>query len=110
MEWDPIIQKSFYNGWKSIHGLKHQTVDCAFGMTIDLYGPYSLRRNDNKLLTDSRINQRFMNMQEGADIQLTLYGDSIYPRLSHLRKLLEESYRTVDEGRKQKILLGSNRN
>ena len=27
--WDPLIQKAFYNGWKSIHGLKHQTVDCA---------------------------------------------------------------------------------
>ena len=48
--WDPLIQASFYNGWKSIHGLKHQTFDIAYGMTVDLYGPHSLRRNDLRLL------------------------------------------------------------
>jgi hypothetical protein len=36
--WDPLIQQAFYNGWKSIHGLKHQTLDCAYGMTIDMFG------------------------------------------------------------------------
>ena len=36
--WDPNIQKAFYNGWKSIHGLKHQTMDVAYGMTVDMYG------------------------------------------------------------------------
>ena len=83
--WDPSIQKAFYNGWKSIHGLKHQTFDCAYGMTVDMFGPYSLRRNDLKLLRDSRLNQRMRELQVGALMQLTVYGDSIYPRLSHLR-------------------------
>ena len=46
--WHPLIQRAFYNGWKSVHGLKHQTVDTAFGMTMDIYGPYSLR-NQNQL-------------------------------------------------------------
>ena len=82
--WDPTIQQAFYNGWKSIHGLKHQTVDCAFGMTVDLFGPWSLRRNDNKLLKDSHINDRFRDLQLDAENQLIMYGDSIYPRLSHL--------------------------
>jgi hypothetical protein len=27
--WNPNLQRAYYNGWKSIHGLKHQTVDCA---------------------------------------------------------------------------------
>jgi hypothetical protein len=48
--WDPLIQRAFYNGWKSMHGLKHQTVDNAFGFTVDMYGPTSLRRNDLALL------------------------------------------------------------
>ena len=41
--WDQTIQEAFYNGWKSIHGLKHQTVDNAFGCTVDMCGPTSLR-------------------------------------------------------------------
>jgi hypothetical protein len=83
--WHPLIQRAFYNGWKSVHGLKHQTVDNAFGMTMDLYGPYSLRKNDLKLLTFSNINGRLRDLQKGAPEQLTMYGDSIYPRLSHLK-------------------------
>ena len=47
-----------YNGWKSIHGLKHQTVDIAHGLTIDLHGPMSLRRNDLTLLRESDIVNR----------------------------------------------------
>lgn len=48
--WDADIQRAFYNGWKSIHGLKHQTVDDAFGFTEDIEGPCSLRRNDLAVL------------------------------------------------------------
>jgi hypothetical protein len=77
---DPKIQKAFYN----VHGLKHQTFDCALGMTVDLYGPHSLRRNDLKLLRLSRLNQRLRELQVNSEIQLSIYGDSIYPRLSHL--------------------------
>eukprot|EP01035_Chromulina_nebulosa_P020050 gene20050-26030_t len=56
--WDPIIQKEFYNGWKSVPGLKHQTIDCAFGMTVDMFGPWSLHNNDLKLFRESNINNR----------------------------------------------------
>jgi len=41
MRWSEDVQQSFYNGWKSIHGLKHQTVDSAYGMTVDIYGTNS---------------------------------------------------------------------
>jgi hypothetical protein len=82
--WDPRIQQAFYNGWKSIHGLKHQTMDCAYGMTVDLFGPSSLRRNDLYLLRQSQLNTRLRDLQMGSETQLTIYGDSIYPRLSHL--------------------------
>jgi hypothetical protein len=33
--WDEEVQRAFYNGWKTSHGLKHQTLDNAsFSMTI----------------------------------------------------------------------------
>ena len=38
----------------------------AFGMRMDLYGSYSLRKNVLKLLTFSRINARLRDLQEGA--------------------------------------------
>ena len=43
--WDSEVQR----GSKSIHGLKHQTVDNSLGFTIDIHGPCSLRRNDLRL-------------------------------------------------------------
>ena len=81
--WVSNIQKAFYNGWKSIHGLKHQTVDSAHGFTIDMYGPTSLRRNDFRLFGLSRINARMATMQDEGE-PVTGYGDSIYPH-SHVR-------------------------
>jgi hypothetical protein len=85
--WACNIQKAFYNGWKSIHGLKHQTVDIAHGFTIDMYGPTSVRRNDLRLLGLSRINERMAAMQVGGE-PVTGYGDSIYPHFSHMRSCL----------------------
>ena len=74
---------------QSVHGFKHHTVDNAFGMTMDLIGPYFLRKNDLKLLTFSNIYGRLRDLQEGAPEQLlTMCGKSIYPRLSHLKSSL----------------------
>lgn len=36
--WHTDLQRSLFNGWKSIHGLKHQTVDIAHGITVDICG------------------------------------------------------------------------
>lgn len=55
--WECNIQRAFYNGWKSIHGLKHQTVDTAHGFTVSMYGPTSVRRNDLKLLGLSQVSK-----------------------------------------------------
>jgi hypothetical protein len=82
--WDERIQRSFYNGWKSVHGLKHQTVDCAYGLTIDIYGPTSLRRNDLTLLRNSNINDRIAALQVDSPNQLIIFGDSAYKRQSHI--------------------------
>ena len=67
--WEAAVAEAFYNGWKSMYGLKHQTVDNVFGMTVHAYGPQSLRRNDNHLLSGSFIIQRMV------DIQYTLYKE-----------------------------------
>ena len=81
---DDLIQRCAYNGWKSIHGLKHQTVDNALGMTVDMYGPTMLRRNDLALLRDSHINNRFRRLQVDSPTQYVIFGDSAYVRQSHI--------------------------
>lgn len=83
--WDDTIQRAFYNGWKSVHGLKHQTVNNAYGFTVDMCGPTTLRRNDLAVLRMSNINERFRDLQLGALIQYIIFGDSAYKRQS--RKL-----------------------
>jgi len=82
--WDDTIQRAFYNGWKSIHGLKHQTVDNAYGITVDLYGPTSLRRNDLCLLRESEINDRMSQAQLNERNQFIIFGDSAYKEQSHI--------------------------
>ena len=69
--WNVEVQRAYYNGWKSIHGLKHQTVDNCLGFTMDTYGPVSLRRNDLTLFRDS--NERLGNLRNWYII-----GDSAY--------------------------------
>ncbi len=125
--WDVDANRAFYNGWKSVHGLRHQTgcqvhciyhkyntcflcmahlacilpsiyalkggnsaifvllVDNAFGITVDICGPTSLRRSDLHLLRESAINSRLSQLQDGADEQICIFGDSAYPRISHPR-------------------------
>lgn len=82
--WHCNIQRAFYNGWKSIHGLKHQTVDLAHGFTIDMFGPTSLRRNDLQLLGRSMLHQRMTELFANEELKMLIYGDSIYPHLPHL--------------------------
>jgi hypothetical protein len=85
IRWSDTVQRAFYNGWKSVHGLKHQTCDNAWGITVDMAGPTSLRRNDSTVLRLSNINNRMAFMQEGADEQLVIFGDSAYAPETHIR-------------------------
>lgn len=85
--WDEEVQRSFYNGWKSIHGLKHQTVDNALGFTMDIYGPTSLRRNDLTLFRESNINTRMRNLGNG---EYVLFGDSAYRAQSNTKSYGED--------------------
>ena len=76
--WDEDIQRAFYNGWKSTHGLKHQTVDNAYGFCEDLCGPESLRYNDLTLLRISQVNAKCDAILEDSDDQYCIFGDSAY--------------------------------
>jgi hypothetical protein len=80
-----LVQEAFYNGWKSIHGLKWQTFDLPNGMTADMWGPRSLRRNDLQLLSWSKLNERMGDCLEFSDILYLIYGDSIFPQLRYIR-------------------------
>ena len=64
--------------------MKHQTVDNAFGFTVDINGPTSLRQNDLALLCESNINNRFSTLQLGELIQYIRFGDSAYKLRSHI--------------------------
>ena len=97
--WDPHIQRSFYNGWKSMNGLKHQTVDDACGFTVDCYGPASLRRNDLTLLRESDINDRFARLQIHAPVDFIIFGDSAYRRRSHCRSYFSVLENVIDSAR-----------
>jgi hypothetical protein len=72
--WDRKIQEAFYNGWKSIHGLKHQTRLCQ-----------------------SQINRRLRELQADRPNQIKIFGDSAYPAMSHLRSYISHPNLTEEE-------------
>jgi len=82
--YDTLIQQSFYNGWKSQHGLKHQTIDIAHGITCNLFGPMSLRRNDLLLLGESGVLGKLEELFAGSEQKITVFGDSAYPITDNL--------------------------
>ena len=96
--WDSNVQRAFYNGWKAVHGLKHQTITIAHGFTIHLFGPTSLRRSDLKLLEQSNINEKL------AALGLWFaFGDSIYPYLSNIRTYYKHQQRTDSQKKENKL-------
>ena len=85
------VQRSMYNGWKSQHGVKDQTVDGASGHTWDLFGPLPIRQNDLHLLRESKILDRWKNtighLQHGEDDDspsMKIFGDSAYKFREHI--------------------------
>lgn len=89
--WSQDLQEAFYNGWKSIHGLKHQTVDSAYGMTVDICGPVTLRRNDMSLYRKSNINDRIKEQIELLHLlyDYCIFGDSAYKTDTNIRSYIE---------------------
>jgi hypothetical protein len=50
-----LMQQAWWTNWKKLHGLKWQTVDLANGMNFEVWGPASVRHNDNFTLAKSEI-------------------------------------------------------
>jgi nuclease HARBI1 len=96
---DPLIQRTWYSGWKKCHGLKFQTIDLPNGMNANVYGPLSCRRNDLLLLGRSGLNEQLAGLQRGQYIQFKIYGDSAYIPLglSHVRARHENAVMTPRE-------------
>ena len=82
-----ILQQSIYNGWARKHGMKHETSEAPDGLSQHAYGPGSLRHSDLWFLGRGGINTKFYNIQVHlpGNQQKKMYGDSIYPFMSHLR-------------------------
>ncbi len=78
------IQRSFYSGHKKHHGLKFQTVEAPNGICLDIAGPYSYRHHDLHIMENSQINDRLAAYQEGEEMQYVLFGDKIFPIISHI--------------------------
>ncbi len=81
-----LIQRAFYSGYKRVHGLKHQAFDCPFGMTMDLWGPITVRRNDCHVLRMSRLRNRLEDLEATTGVPYKVYADSIYPLTRHIRR------------------------
>lgn len=78
------IQQAYYNGWKSMHGVKVQCVLFPNGLIGDAYGAITLRRSDLYFLHESKINQRLAALQQGNDMQFGVYGDKVYAPNTHV--------------------------
>jgi hypothetical protein len=54
---NPILQKTYYTGWKKLHGIKMQTVDAPCGMNMYVFCPYTGGHNDLWVLNESELNE-----------------------------------------------------
>ena len=79
---DPIIQRSFYNGWKKCHGLKYQTVDIPNGMIFNAFGPVSCRHNDTFTLGESKIVEKLQNCLHLVN-QIFIYMVTLHIHMIH---------------------------
>ena len=72
------LQQAFWTGWKKLHGLKWQTVLLANGMDFEVWGPASVRRNDNFTLHRSQIEAKLEQLQIDLPLKYKIFGDSAY--------------------------------
>ena len=79
------------------------SVDNAYGITVDICGPTSLRRSDLHLLRDSAINARLAVLKADDDEQYSIFGDSAYPTLSHLESYGQHTRAWISAMKKVRI-------
>lgn len=84
IRYDNDIQQAFYQGWKSVHGVKFQLIVFPNGMIGDISELESAKSNDLFTLNMSNINNRMAAAQIDNNIQYCALGDSAYHVLSHI--------------------------
>lgn len=57
-----------------------------------MYGPMTVRRNDLKLLTKSRILRTLEELQEENAVKMVAFGDSIYPTSRFIKSYVNDFY------------------
>jgi len=80
------VQSAFYNGWLHQSGYKHQSVELPNGLTMDWWGPVSMRENDIWMANNSEINGKLAAAQHSNAKQYFAFGDSIYVPDTHIRR------------------------
>ena len=71
------LQRSVYNGWKKIHGIKILSVVMANGLQI-MHGPISARQNDIASVHMSGLDDYLLDLQHGQEIIYRVFGDGIF--------------------------------
>lgn len=72
-------QRTVYNGWKRLHGLKYHAIVTPDGLIAHLYGPLEGRRHNRTIWSESQIMQYLELYAYGTQGQpLQLYGDPAY--------------------------------
>lgn len=74
-----LLQRTFYTGYKKLHGLKWISADFPDGLTGFLYGPVSARRSDRQVFNMSELATYMENLQSESETNYKLFGDSIFP-------------------------------
>lgn len=78
-------QEELYNGHKRIHSLKYHAISTPDGIIVNLAGPFSGRRHDSRMLTDSKIMNYLSRHAVGEDGKpMVIYGDEAYFRTEHM--------------------------
>jgi len=81
-----VVHSAFYNGWLHQSGYKHQSVELPNGLTMDWWGPVSMRQNDIWMANTSEINRKLAAAQHSNAMQYYAFGDSIYVPDTHIRR------------------------
>ena len=77
------LQRECYDGHNKVHGLAWQSVVFADGIIRNAHMETG-RRHDAYLLSESNLNARLAEVQQGNAVQCKVYGDAAYPIMSHI--------------------------
>lgn len=76
-------QGELYNGYKKFHSIKYQALVSPDAIVRHLGGPFSGRKHDQRMLTDSKLRDYLVHHSHNTDGDpMCVYGDEGYQRLA----------------------------